>query len=55
MNEKKYECEHEFEILKSGYSYEKESGRVYRFTRRKCKKCGKVKVAKQFDLNERGN
>jgi len=49
---KQEECEHEFEVVKSGYSYEKESGRVFRFERNKCKKCGKGKTDKQFNLNE---
>jgi len=53
--EKQEECEHEFELRKSGYSYEKDSGRVYWFGRVKCKKCEKTKVIKQFNLNIRGN
>jgi len=48
-------CGHEYEVVKSGYSYEKESGRVYRFERVKCKKCGKAKVIKQFNLNAGGD
>jgi len=52
---KKPVCEHEFELKKSGYSYAKDTGRVYWFGRVKCKKCGKPKVIKQFDLNVRGD
>jgi hypothetical protein len=45
------ECEHEFEIIKSGYSYDHyDSGNVYKFEKHKCKKCGKIKNIKYYDL-----
>jgi hypothetical protein len=47
---KQEECEHEYEFNKSGYSYDQESGSVYKFEKTKCKKCGKVKIHKLFDL-----
>lgn len=49
----KYECEHEYELCRSSYSYEKDTGRVYKIFKKKCKKCGKVRNFKQFNLNER--
>ena len=44
-------CEHEFEMIKSGYSYDHyDSGNVYKFEKHKCKKCGKIKNIKYYDL-----
>lgn len=44
---KQSECEHEYEIVKTGFSYNPKTGRVYRFEKTKCKKCGKIITAKQ--------
>ena len=44
------ECVHEEELFKTGYSYDHDSGKVYRFEKNKCRKCGKVKKIKQYDL-----
>lgn len=53
MNKKeKKDCDHEFEVVSDGYSYNKDSGRVYKFFRKKCKKCQKVKIFKKYDLND---
>ena len=43
-------CVHEFELFRTGYSYDHDNGKVYRYEKSKCKKCGKVKIFQQFDL-----
>lgn len=43
-------CECEFEFIKSGYSYDKETGRVFRKETQKCRKCGKKIYKKTYDL-----
>jgi uncharacterized OB-fold protein len=47
----KEECEHEYELLRSAYSYDPDTGKVYKILKKKCKKCGKVRNFKQYDLN----
>ena len=43
---KKIECDHEYEVISSRYTYEKDTGQVYKIWRNQCKKCGKVKNIK---------
>jgi len=39
-------CDHEYEVINSGYTYDRDSGQVYKIWKNKCKKCGKVKNIK---------
>lgn len=43
---KNIECDHEYEVISSRYTYEKDTGQVYKIWRNQCKKCGKVKNIK---------
>jgi len=44
--DKKIKCDHEYEVISSRYTYEKDTGQVYKIWRNQCKKCGKVKNIK---------
>lgn len=43
---KHIECDHEYEVISSRYTYEKDTCQVYKIWRNKCNKCGKVKNIK---------
>jgi hypothetical protein len=56
MNQKtRQPCDHEFEVIATGYSYDHDSGKVYKFFKKKCKKCKKIKIFKLYDLNRLGD
>ena len=50
MNNEHKDCEHEFEFVKSGYSYDKETGKVFKKETMRCIECGKKIYKKTYDL-----